>query len=233
MAPLTAIRQDHTHWTCRHVVDGAYCNGLNEMKDKNCIECGVERGVGSTALSEAWEEIGTLAEKLSDGTEHWRCCWPFQSTLGLSASAVPPGPASPFDTFNLNTVIPPAVEPGQGVRRITPPQSFLNPSPITFSSLGLHISDRGEIEPRRRVDGTLAPSGNYPSTAFPCNVPLHPSPAMSTPASSYSDNTPDENNTSAPPISPCVSENRSHGRSMRFLSPSARRFMASVNRRHW
>ncbi|KAF4965658.1 hypothetical protein FSARC_6553 [Fusarium sarcochroum] len=77
----TTVRADHTHWLCRSLlVTGNYCNHVNEMKDKTCQGCGVERDVITRALTEAWEDIGKLVSKDSrDPLKHEWTDLPFQA----------------------------------------------------------------------------------------------------------------------------------------------------------
>ncbi|KAJ4059179.1 hypothetical protein NW756_000239 [Fusarium oxysporum] len=84
MAPITAVRADHTHWQCMTKANGDFCpvnNMFRHGRDKEgrairkpvrkCPGCNQVRGQGTKALRSDWNEIGTLEAYTARGEEIW------------------------------------------------------------------------------------------------------------------------------------------------------------------
>ncbi|KAF4438632.1 hypothetical protein FACUT_4741 [Fusarium acutatum] len=84
MAPVTAIRGDHTMWQCMATVNDDYCQVNNMFEfgqdDKGCAtrvpilgcpKCKLARRIGTLALRDNWEIIGHLEDYTALGEEVW------------------------------------------------------------------------------------------------------------------------------------------------------------------
>ncbi|KAF4949181.1 hypothetical protein FGADI_9098 [Fusarium gaditjirri] len=84
MAPIAAVRADHTYWQCMSRANGDFCP-VNKMfqhgRDKEgrairkpvqkCPGCNQVRGRGTVALRSNWEDIGRLEGYAARGEEIW------------------------------------------------------------------------------------------------------------------------------------------------------------------
>ncbi|RBR18280.1 hypothetical protein FVER53590_25045 [Fusarium verticillioides] len=90
MAPVTAIRGDHTMWQCMTTVNDEYCevNPMFEcgLDDKGCAirvpilgcpKCKLTRRNGTLALRDNWEIIGHLEDYTTPGEEVWEYDVPY------------------------------------------------------------------------------------------------------------------------------------------------------------
>ncbi|KPM39222.1 hypothetical protein AK830_g7327 [Neonectria ditissima] len=71
----TTVREDHTHWACGRPLrndPSVACLGGNPMTINICQTCRYPRSVGSEALNEIGDQIGTLARVDKNRTEWWR-----------------------------------------------------------------------------------------------------------------------------------------------------------------
>ncbi|QGI59621.1 uncharacterized protein FFB20_09646 [Fusarium fujikuroi] len=90
MAPVTAIRGDHTMWQCMTTVNDEYCqvNAMFEFgqDDKGCAirvpilgcpKCKLARRIATLALRDNWEMIGHLEDYTVLGEEVWEYDVPY------------------------------------------------------------------------------------------------------------------------------------------------------------
>ncbi|KAF5628895.1 hypothetical protein F52700_7988 [Fusarium sp. NRRL 52700] len=90
MAPVTAIRGDHTMWQCMTIVNDEYCqvNAMFEFSQDDrgcairvpilgCPKCKLARRVGTLALRDSWEIIGHLKDYTTLGEEVWEYDAPY------------------------------------------------------------------------------------------------------------------------------------------------------------
>ncbi|KAH7269151.1 uncharacterized protein BKA55DRAFT_587961 [Fusarium redolens] len=84
MAPITAVRADHTKWQCMARANGDFCpvNDMFEYRRDNrgrvirkpirtCPGCNQVRGKKTKALRSDWNQIGTLEGYTAQGEEIW------------------------------------------------------------------------------------------------------------------------------------------------------------------
>ncbi|KAI7759384.1 hypothetical protein LZL87_008761 [Fusarium oxysporum] len=90
MAPITAVRGDHTKWQCMTTVNGQCCE-VNDMFEfgqddrvrtirvpiRACPKCKLVRGILTLALRENWDIIGHLKNYTALGEEIWKYRVPY------------------------------------------------------------------------------------------------------------------------------------------------------------